>query len=338
MALELATAPVPSGKRHRLFRHADGGNDGYDAQMIITDEDGYATFASFRCPQCNREVRDVVFVPEATSVARDAYSLSSQGLADIQCGWCTAAYRLEVRNATGRVVAQIIDFRATPVLCTGAVHREELDDFDFLLEMEDTPAENLVDALKDIEEVIRSSDAMFYVKPLSRMALIQQFAALEAYLADTLAKQVLACPEALGRALRGVDSLKEIKLPLAEVAADPDIVKVTVAKALRSLLYHNFAAVDVIWKTALEGSIFPNAEVKQRMFQCLPIRHACVHRNGRDRDGREHSQIDFDFVLQVGDDVHAMMTHIEDALTGFVDDDEDPDLGTAPMPDGSPPG
>jgi hypothetical protein len=303
--------------------------------MIITDEDGYATFASFRCPQCSREVRDIVFVPKATSVARDAHSLSTQGWADIECGCCTAAYRLEVRNAAGRVFAQVVGFPTTPVICTGAVHREELDDFDIFLEMEDTPAENLVDALTDIEEVIRSSDAIFYVKPLSRMAFIQQFAALEAYLADTLTKQVLDNPTALSRALVGVETLREIKLPLAEVAADPDIVKVTVAKALRSLLYHNFAAVDVIWKVALEGSIFPNAEVKQRMFKCLPIRHDCVHRNGRDREGHEHSQIDFDFVLRVGDDIHAMMTHIEDALTGFIDDDDDPDLGIAPRPDGS---
>lgn len=132
-----------------------------------------------------------------------------------------------------------------------------------------------------------------------------------------------------------METLREIKLPLAEVAADPDIVKVTVAKALRSLLFHNFAAIDVIWKVALEGSIFPNAEVKQRMFKCLPIGHDCVHRNGRDREGNEHSQIDFDFVLRVGDDIHAMMTHIEDALTGFIDDDDDPDLGIAPRPDGS---
>ncbi|MCO8029939.1 hypothetical protein NI454_08220 [Brevundimonas diminuta] len=294
--------------------------------MIIPDEDGYATFALFRCQNCERDVHDVIFVPKSSSAARDAHGLSTQGQAEIMCGWCTTDYRLDVRNATGRVFAQIVGFPKIPVTCTGAVHRDELDDLRLPWEVKDTPAESLVDALKDIEEVIRSQDAIFYSKPLSRMALIQQFAALEAYLADTITNQVLENPEALRRALVGVDALKDIKLPLAEVAANPDIVKVTVARTLRSMLYHNFAMVDAIAKIALECSIFPSPEVKQRMFQCAPIRHDCVHRNGRDRDGKEHTHLDFDFVLRVGEDLHAMMIHIEDTLTGFLSGEDDPDL------------
>ncbi len=302
----------------------------YPPRMIVADdEDGYATFVSFHCPACARAVNDPVFVPDASLVERNPTNGSTESEADVQCGWCNAAYRLRVRNATGRVVARLIDHPNSPVLCTDALRRAEFDDLLPPWEMAQSPSDNLVDALKDVEQVIRSGDAIFYVKALSRMAFIQQFAALEAYLADTLSQQVLDNPAALGRALTGVRTLKDIKLTLTEVAADPDIVRITVARALRSILFHDFAAVDEIWKIVLEGSIFPDPELKARMFRRVQIRHDCVHRNGRSRDGEEHVGIDFAFVLAVGEDIHAMMMHIEDALTGVIPDDEDPDLGPA---------
>lgn len=298
--------------------------------MIITDEDGYATFALFRCPACAAEVHDVIFVPRSSSFPRDEHGLSTQGEADIMCGWCTADYRLEVRNTTGKVFAQVIGFPKVAVTCTGAIHRDELDDVQLPWDIENTPSDSLVDALKDIEEVIQATDAIFYMKPLSRMAFIQQFAALEAYLADTLTQQVLENPEALSRSLSGLDVLKDIKLSLADIAANPDIVKITVAQTLRDILYHNFQRVDAIWRVALEFSIFPDSDVKRRMFSCLPIRHDCVHRNGRDKDGKEHADVNFEFVLQVGEDVHAMMMHIEDALARYLADDEDPAFQVSP--------
>lgn len=302
----------------------------YKTPMIITDEDGYATFALFKCPACEAQVHDIIFVPSSSSLLRDEHGLSTQGEADIMCGGCTAHYRLEVRNSTGRVFAQVIGFPKVAVTCTGAVHRDELDDLHLPWDIENTPSDSLVEALKDIEAVIQAADAIFYVKALSRMAFIQQFAALEAYLADTLTQRVLECPKALSRALSGVDVLKDIRLSLADIAANPDIVKVTVAQTLRDLLYHNFQRVDAIWRIALEFSIFPDPDVKRRMFSCLPIRHDCVHRNGRDKDGNEHSQVNFEFVLQVGEDAHAMMMHIEDTLAPYMADDEDPAFRASP--------
>lgn len=294
--------------------------------MAIINEDGYASFATFGCPQCGAEVRDVIFVPTSSSVDRDEHGFSTQGEAEIMCGRCTKEYWLEVRNSTGKVFAQIRGYPKVPVTCNNACHPDELDDYGYLWEMSDTPSDSLVDALKDIEEVIKSKDAIFYVRTLSRMAFIQQFAALEAYLADTLTKQVLKCPETLGRALTGVKDLKEIKLTLSEVVANPDIVKVTAAKVLRGILYHNFMKVDAIWQIALGFRLFPNEELKQRMLRYEPIRHDCVHRNGRDKDGNERTDVDFDFVIQMAEDVHAMLNHIEDTLHPYYpDEDLDPE-------------
>lgn len=278
------------------------------------NEDGYASLVSFACPYCGGDVVEVIFVPSSSTVKRDEHCFSTEGETDIICGRCTQSYNLIVRNTTGRVFAQVRGFPKTPVKCSGSYHPDELDKMGGIWEVPDTPSNNLVDALTDIEEVINTKDAIFYVKTLSRMAFIQQFAALEAYLSDTLTKQVLDNPTTLNRAIAGVRDLKEIKFTLAQIAANSDILKTTVAGILRKILYHNFIKIDTIWNVALGFSIFPNSEVKSRLLRSEPIRHDCVHRNGRDKDGNESADVDFDFVLQMNEDLHALLNHIEDTL------------------------
>lgn len=70
--------------------------------IIADDEDGYATFASFRCPTCTRAIHDPVFVLDSTIVRRDDQGLSTEGEAQLQCGWCTTTYGLRLRNANGQ--------------------------------------------------------------------------------------------------------------------------------------------------------------------------------------------------------------------------------------------
>ncbi|MGX1495567.1 hypothetical protein ACSSV1_000588 [Labrenzia sp. MBR-25] len=283
--------------------------------MAIIDEDEYASLVSFECERCCADVRDVILMPSHSLVERDENRLSTQGEADILCSGCSKKYRLEVRNSSGRVFARVNGHPTLPVACSGPFHPEELDEFGCLLwEIPDTPSDYLVDALKDVEEVIKTKDAIFYARPLSRMAFIQQFAALEAYLADTLTKQVLENSETLSRALTGVKELKDIKLTLADIVAEPDIVKVTVAKVLREMLYHKFMKVDAIWNITLNFSLFPSEELKKRMLNYELIRHDCVHRNGKDKDGNERTEVDFNFVAQMANDLYAMLDHIEDAL------------------------
>lgn len=291
--------------------------------MIVgNDVRGYSSFVTFTCPFCSSYVQDVVFVPESSTIKRDELGFSTQGKADIYCGRCAQSYRLEVRNSTGRVFALLVGHPRVPVSCSGAYDPEEFDGYLPFWDISDSPSDALVDALKDVDEVIRTDEAIFYTKPLSRMAFIQQFAALEAYLADTLTKAVLENPHTLSRALTGIKDLKEIKLSLAEVAANPDIVKVTAASVLKGMLYHNFMKVDAIWNVAFGFSIFPTDALKLRMLQYEPIRHDCVHRNGRDKQGVERAEIDFKFVIGMGNDIHALLDHIEDNLHSFNAEEE----------------
>lgn len=88
-------------------------------------------------------------------------------------------------------------------------------------------------------------------------------------------------------------------------------MKRTVAGHLRDLMYHNFEKVGSIYHATLGFHLFPNSDCRKRMFKALPIRHDCVHRNGKDREGNERTEVDDTFVKQIDADMRTIVKHIE---------------------------
>jgi hypothetical protein len=176
------------------------------------------------------------------------------------------------------------------------------------------PAIMIQMTLEDVRIVLRETPSSLLSDTLLRMAFIQQFAVLEAYLSDTLITEVLNKPGALARVIEGDDDLRKMKLPLAMIHNNPGIVPHTVAIHLRDLVYHNFGKVGSIWREALDFDLFPNDDVKERMMKAGPIRHDCVHRNGVGKDGNVRTEVNDGFVEQIDKDIRAMVGYIEDQL------------------------
>lgn len=149
---------------------------------------------------------------------------------------------------------------------------------------------------------------------------------LEAYLADTLTNQVLKNADVLLKVVKEVKGLAEEKVTLTQVAADPELVAKMVANYLRDLLYHNLKKIMEIWKVTLGHSIFPDKDLTSRMFKAAEIRHDCVHRNGKTKEGAKHD-INSAFVKQVDGDIYAMMEHIEFELAETANSEEEGSFG-----------
>ena len=166
------------------------------------------------------------------------------------------------------------------------------DWYDDLDRVPDDPQSIFIESLMDVRSVAEEIDAAHFGTTLARMVLVQQFSVLEAYLADTLTNQVLKDADVLLKAVKEVKGLKEEKVTLAQVATDPDIVVKMVATHLRDLLYHNFKKIMEIWKVTLGHSIFPDKDLTSRMFKAAEIRHDCVHRNGKTKEGEKRSVVE----------------------------------------------
>jgi hypothetical protein len=150
---------------------------------------------------------------------------------------------------------------------------------------------------------------------LNRMVFSHQITALEAYLGDTLLKEVLRDNDAITRLLQKDSDLAQMKFTLAEIAADPDLVRKKVGEYLRSILYHNLAKVDFLYGIALQLKILPLVEGRKKdLFQAVSLRHDCVHRNGFDEDGKELTVFTRQFVQEKSNLIKEFVAKIEKAV------------------------
>jgi hypothetical protein len=138
--------------------------------------------------------------------------------------------------------------------------------------------------------------------------------ALEAYLADTLIKAVLADTSVMTRLLTKDSELAKESFSLAEIAANPDLAKTRVSEYLRSIPYHNLPRVDFLYATALGIRILSLRRDKDRLFKTIMLRHDCVHRNGRDRDGKALRVFTKEYVQDTSDLIKDLVVEIQKKL------------------------
>jgi len=281
---------------------------------------GYESDIVFRCHKCNRVNSSTIPVPETTWTGDKADDRFTQDEECIKCTNCGEEYLLYIQNADGTIFVSVEGHPEVAVKASAARMAGDWSDwYDDLDRVPDDPQSIFIESLMDVRSVAEEIDAAHFGTTLARMVLVQQFSVLEAYLADTLTNQVLKNADVLLKAVKEVKELKEEKVTLAQVAIDQDIVAKIVATHLREFLYHNFKKVMEIWKVTLGHSIFPDKDLTSRMFKAAEIRHDCVHRNGKTKEGEKHD-IDSAFVKQVDEDIYAMMEHIEFELAKTGDD------------------
>lgn len=149
---------------------------------------------------------------------------------------------------------------------------------------------------------------------LNRMVFSHQVTALEAYLGDTLLKEVMADTGAMQRLIDQDDDLAKEKFTLAEISKEAGLVERKVREHLRSILYHNLAKVDVLYNIALGFRILTLAGDKKSLFKAVLLRHDCVHRNGFDKDGNELKVFTKAFVQNTADLIKSFVEDIEKAV------------------------
>jgi hypothetical protein len=289
-------------------------------------EPEFESFITFTCPICDSANQDVISVPRENWEGDTFEDRIAESEQTYTCSRCMIPLKLLVKNLGNRIVVNIIDYPEVKVIASQAYWSEEAEATGIApWQIPETEPYNIFnDTMRDVLEVIQSSHADFFGKTLPRMAFVQQFSAVEAYLSDTLLRRVMEDDAVMHRMLAGVNDLRDIKLPLAEVLANPDIGKQTVAAKINKMMFHNFLKVDAIWNKAFGFSIFRDDGTRERILAFVKIRHDCVHRNGKSEDGKERAEVNFDFVREVAHYFELTVLHIEGQFEGesFV---EDPD-------------
>ncbi|MGX9785870.1 hypothetical protein [Janthinobacterium lividum] len=154
---------------------------------------------------------------------------------------------------------------------------------------------------------------------IRRMVLAQVIVSLEVYLGDTLLKAVMKNQDAIIRLIAEDKVLAAKTFPLSEIAQKDNFVHETVHAHLESILYHNLVKVSIIYKIALKVDIWPSKDIKNTLYAAVKMRHDCVHRDGRTKEGEELT-ITQAYVSSILEATHTFVKHIKnelDALEGF---------------------
>lgn len=210
---------------------------------------------------------------------------------------------------------------------TNAGPHEVIEDFDYGLEhgepepdewldytVPDNPFTIFMDSYHHTGDLLADHGKDSGSHLLNRMVFSHQVTALEAYLGDTLMKEVMADTGAMQRLIDQDDDLAKEKFTLAEISKEPGLVERKVREHLRSILYHNLAKVDVLYNIALGVRILTLASDKKSLFKAVLLRHDCVHRNGFDKDGNELKVFTKAFVQNVADLIKTFVDDIEKAV------------------------
>ncbi|EJU15110.1 hypothetical protein LH128_00472 [Sphingomonas sp. LH128] len=286
----------------------------------------FAAFIEFTCPICKAPEKNTIPVP-APAVDEETDTAVVQEYRHVYfCGNCLHSHSMLVRNLNQRISVQLVEAPDSEVKAGKAFWTGEFEDAgDAQWRLPEDAAYDSFDAtLADVREVLESPHAEFFQDTLSRMAFIQIFAALEAYLSDTLLSRAVRDSSVLTRLLAGVTELKGIKVSLADIHADPDIVRKTVARTITAISFHNLMKVDGIYNVGFGFSIFEDPTIMPSMLAMVPLRHDCVHRNGRSEDGTVREVVNFGLVRRALQLFEIMVRHIESELNGvdYLTDDE----------------
>ncbi|GEO84662.1 hypothetical protein GCM10007920_05010 [Ciceribacter naphthalenivorans] len=270
----------------------------------------------FVCSGCGATIHTVLEEVPAYDLMADRES-DAQGFVEqaVECSECDRQLSVGIRN-TGAGLVDALQDENTPVEVIDDPTQRPDDEWDTEAyqreNLPNDPGQIFKFATYDIDFIAGEVESGGHgsVAALNRMLLVQYFSAIEAYLSDRLIRLVLDNPKSLAALVIGNKEWAGEKISVVELASNAHAFRDWVHTRLRELMYHNFVKIDQYYRSALGSTIFPDEATKKVLMEFVPVRHDCVHRYGRDHDGRERtiSKVDLD---KLGSALENMVAHLE---------------------------
>lgn len=257
----------------------------------------------FKCPECGEEVfSDALSVPSPNFAADN--NSDSMNCEDYQVSCdnseCGQTFEVTIYNAMfgGSVEVDGVDY----VVVDEQYASEDDDYYDYqLYQVTHSEIGETLEAIEPLSDKIKA-----YLYRLLYANIISQ---LEAFLSDTIIKQVLSSDENKKKFLQTYEPLAEQKFPMKAIYAKYDALDIIIRGALTSIVYHDLDLVSKIYNNTL-GVQLPEEKTIDRAIQ---IRHHIVHRNGKDKDGNL-VEISKESILELAETVAVLMRDIEAQL------------------------
>lgn len=274
----------------------------------------FTSRATWDCPLCDHMNAQDIPVPELNFLAEDSADMATEGWAEIICEGCDTNFSGTVYVNTHGTSFEIDDPQAISFSGDMPMYEPE-EDYD----PPEDPYSIAMEALSQLSLMAGTlgpdNDPQF----INRLVFAGAISSLEAYLGDTLINSVQEDADIRNALLKNNKVLGEITITAAELAADEDILTKRLTSSLRSYLYHNLKTVSALYRAAFDIPLSPSKEESDILFRAMPLRHDCVHRNGRTPTGEKLTIFDKEYVDEVISAIEAVVQHIE--FRNYKDED-----------------
>lgn len=232
----------------------------------------------WRCPMCGTENESDAFsVPTPNYVAETHHdSIESEWYEDY-CSNCDHCINVELYNGFYGGTLEV-DLDNEEVLDIDVEYPEE-DDVWYDKELFDATHADVIKVMEKIDSL--DEDMKFYLYKLLYANLITS---MEAYLSDTLIKYVTENDGYLRKFTETYRPFRNQTFTTDDIFNRMDHLKDIVKGELRELMYHNLPKIKQIFMDSMGVDI----GVIKDLYKAVLIRHDIVHRNGKDKDGKEH--------------------------------------------------
>ncbi|MBC2806593.1 hypothetical protein C3Y94_025925 [Rhizobium ruizarguesonis] len=271
----------------------------------------FMTQVAFACPNCSVQTSDMVEIPEPDwSAAEDPSELISEGEIVVRCHNCEVSFEAYVFNDAGSCDVTLDDHPETTVF-TSEAHFWPPD------WPEPDPPTDPRGIFEDHQDELGAwLDTAGQEDPtalINRILFAAVITGLESYLSDTLRKVINERPEALNSFLEKDSDLIKQKFTLVDIVTKPNLVKDTVNKHLREVLYHNLAKVNALYRISVDIDFIQmlGPDRTAELSRAIEYRHHCVHRNGKDLEGNTLTIFTREYIKDIQEKVVALVRSID---------------------------
>ncbi|KQQ72443.1 hypothetical protein ASF70_13005 [Rhizobium sp. Leaf321] len=150
----------------------------------------------------------------------------------------------------------------------------------------------------------------------NRMLFTTLYSIFEAYLSDAIIGSALADVPVQTRLVKVKElDLHDKQLSLDTVLENPNVVRDMLRAVLQKFSFHKLVPVSRIAEVAFGKPILPpHQEDRALAVASVQKRHDCVHRNGFDTQGNQHTDITQEYLNRAGKIFECMAAALEDAI------------------------
>lgn len=249
---------------------------------------------NFQCPKCNTEQMIDLPAPEP-NYAAERYSDSENCNEDEEfvCTKCKAFFTADIWNSLGNAWYDVNDDEGARIIESSFdcdVYHEpdgEEEEFNWWLESNAshffTELQNhLSNAQRLVFKILENSYESENIKQSVAVMLYGHIvAAFEGYLELTFCNKVFNSEEALKKFVISHPEMKKEKFSLAEVFDVHSNIRDKTKKYLKDTIFHNLGKAKEMYSASF-GYDFGDIE---ELCKAVSIRHDCVHRAGRNKEG-----------------------------------------------------